>query len=265
VLRRGEARGVALANGEEIYARAILSDLDLKRTFLALFPWKELPSGFVERVGRFRMRGVTAKINLALDAPPLFLGLPEGCPALLGGVRLAGSLGAMDRAIDDWRDRLPPRAPLIEALLPSLVDRGLAPDGKHVMSICVHGVPETLHDGPWTAERRDDLADLVVTRLVEKSPGLRERIMALETLIPADIEAEVGLTSGDFAQGEETLDQMFFNRPFAGMSGHETPIRNFYLCSASGHPGSLVAGGAGANAAAVVAAALGKRGAHAPA
>ncbi len=265
ILRKGEARGVALANGEEIYARAVLSDLDLKRTFLALFPWRELPAGFVERVGRFRLRGVTAKINIALDTAPLFPDVPDGCPALLGGIRLVSSLGAMDRTLDDWRDRLPPRNPLIEALVPSFVDRDLAPEGKHIMSVCVHGVPEVLHDGPWTGERRDDLADLVVTRLAERSPGLRDRILALETLVPSDMEAEVGLTSGDFAQGEETLDQMFFNRPFASLSAHETPIRNFYLCSASGHPGSLAAGAAGLNAASVVAAALGKRGVHAPA
>ncbi|MDR3500352.1 MAG: NAD(P)/FAD-dependent oxidoreductase [Parvibaculum sp.] len=265
ILRRDEARGVSLANGEEIYARAILSDLDLKRTFLTLFPWKELPSGLVKRVGRFRLRGVTAKINIALDAAPLFPDVPEGCPALLGVTRLAGSLDEMDRALDDWRDRMPPRAPLIEALVPSLVDRSLAPEGKHVMSVCVHGVPEILHDGPWTGARRDELAELAVKRIAERSPGFRDRILALDTLVPPDIEAEVGLTSGDFAQGEETLDQMFFNRPFASLSGHETPIRNFYLCSASGHPGSLAPGGAGADAAKLVAEALGKRGIYVPA
>lgn len=260
LVRNGKARGVALANGEEIFASAVLSDLDLKRTFLALFPWKELPKGFVERVGRFRMRGVTAKVNIALDGALEFSGVPEGCPALLGGIRLAGSLAQMERAFDDWRDRIPPRTPLIEALVPSMVDRTLAPMGKHVMSVAVHYVPETLHDGAWTGERKDELGDLVVARLTERSPGFRNRILALETLVPPDIESEVGLTSGDFEQGEMTLDQMFFNRPMPGLAGYETPIGNFYLCSGSAHPGALVPGGAGAGAAALVAAALGKRG-----
>lgn len=260
ILRDKKARGVALANGEEIFADAILSDLDLKRTFLALFPWKDLPKGFVERVGRFRMRGVTAKINIALDALPEFPTVPEGCPALLGGVRLGGSLAQMEQACDDWRDGIPPRTPLIEALIPSMSDRSLAPQGKHVMSVAVHYVPEALHDGPWTAERKDELADLVVSRLAEQSPGIRDRILALETLVPPDIENEVGLTAGDFAQGEMTLDQMFFNRPMAGLAGYETPIANFYLCSGSAHPGELASGGPGAGAAALVAAALGKGG-----
>ncbi|HEY4343741.1 MAG TPA: NAD(P)/FAD-dependent oxidoreductase [Parvibaculum sp.] len=260
LIRDGKARGVALANGEEIFASAVLSDLDLKRTFLALFPWKELPKGFVERVGRFRMRGVTAKINIALDRTPDFEGVPPDCPALLGGVRLAGSMERMEKAFDDWRDRIPPRTPVIEALIPSLSDRSLAPQGKHVMSVAVHYVPEALHDGIWTSERKDELGDLVVAQLTERSPSLEERIVALETLVPPDIENEVGLTAGDFEQGEMTLDQMFFNRPMAGLAGYETPIENFYLCSGSAHPGALMPGGAGAGAAALVATALGKRG-----
>lgn len=260
LIRDGKARGVALANGEEIFAKALLSDLDLKRTFLALFPWKELPKGFVERVSRFRMRGVTAKVNIALDRAPLFEGVPQECPALLGGVRLAGSMQQMEKAFDDWRDNIPPRAPIIETLIPSLVDRSLAPHGKHVMSVAVHYAPEMLHDGPWTGARKGELGDLVVARLAERSPGLKDRILALETLTPPDIESEVGLTAGDFDQGEMSLDQMFFNRPMAGLAGYETPIGNFYLCSGSAHPGAMVSGGPGAGAATVVAAALGKRG-----
>lgn len=260
LMRERRARGVVLANGEEIEARAIVSDLDLKRSFLALFPWKEFPEGFVEKVGRFRMRGVTAKINLALDAAPDFPAVPSGCPALAGGIRLAQTMRELDRAFDDWRDAVPPSAPTIEALVPTLADPTLAPRGKHVMSVAVHYVPEALHDGPWTGERKDELADLVIARLAEASPGLKERIVALETLVPPDIEAEVGLTSGDLNQGELTLDQMFFNRPMAGVAGYETPIRDFYLCSASVHPGPGALGSAGANAAAVVAASLGTGG-----
>ncbi len=260
LLREGSARGVVLANGEEIQARAILSDLDLKRTFLALFPWSALPEGFVERVGRFSMRGLSAKINIALDSAPEFPAVPAGCPALLGGLRLATSLDEMDRASDDWRDGIPPRVPLIDMLIPTLADPSLAPHGRHVLSVAVHYVPETLHDGVWTGERRDELTDLVVARIAEASPGIRDRIVALETLTPPDIESEVGMTSGDLSHGETTLDQMFFNRPSPALSGYETPIRNLYLCSQSVHPGPLGIGHAGANAAALVAASLRRRG-----
>lgn len=260
LMRDTRARGVVLANGEEIHARAIISDLDLKRSFLTLFPWKALPDGFVEKIGRFRMRGVTAKVNLALDAAPEFPAVPAGCPALAGGIRLGQTMEEMEAAFEDWRDGIPPSAPIIDALVPSLSDPSLAPSGKHVMSVAVHYVPETLHDGPWTEERKAALTDLVIARLSEQSPGLAERIHAVETLVPPDIENDIGLTSGDLNQGELTLDQLFFNRPMAGISGYATPIRDFYLCSASAHPGPLALGGAGANAAAIVAASLGKRG-----
>lgn len=253
-------RGVVLADGEEIEAGAVLSGLDVKRSFLSLFQWKDLPEGLVERVGRVRMRGVTAKVNMALDTLPEFPNLPENCPSVGGGLRLTGDMEAMERAFSDWRDRIPPRDPLIDLLIPSLYDATLAPVGKHVVSALVQFVPETLHDGAWTGERRDALGDLVMARLREVSPGIENRILACEILLPDDVENEIGLTGGDLSYGEMTLDQMFLNRPFSGMGGSETPLRNFYLCSPSAHPGPLVMGGAGANAASRVLASRGRRG-----
>jgi len=259
LLKDGKAQGVVLADGAEIMADAVLSDLDLKRSFLTLFAWKDLPKGFVERVGQFRLRGVTAKINLALDALPAFPAVPKNCPALVGGVRLAQTTDELERTSDDWRYDMPPRTPLIEMLIPSVVDRSFAPPGKHVMSIALHYVPERLHDGDWTPERKRELSTRALTAIAAHSPGIVDRIVAMETLVPPEIENEVGLTSGDFEQGEMTLDQLFINRPMPGLSGYETPIRNFYLCSGSAHPGTLEVGGAGAGAARRVLDALGKR------
>lgn len=254
-----KVQGVVLANGEEIGADAVLSGLDVKRSFLSLFQWKDLPEGLVERVGRVRMKGVVAKVNVALDAAPGFPGLPEGCPSLGGGLRLANTIPAMERAHADWRERIPPRDPLIDVLIPSFLDPSLAPQGGHVLSALVQYVPDELHDGPWSAERRDALGDLLMTRLAEVSPGIEKHVIAFEVLLPGDIENEIGLTGGDFAYGEATLDQLFANRPFPGMGGAETPLKNFYLCSPSAHPGPMVMGGAGANAATALLAAKGRR------
>ncbi|WP_421863672.1 phytoene desaturase family protein [Parvibaculum sp.] len=255
-----KVQGVVLANGEEIGADAVLSGLDVKRSFLSLFQWKDLPEGLVERVGRVRMRGVAAKVNIALDAAPDFPGLPEGCPSLGGGLRLAAEIPAMQRAYDDWRERMPPRNPLIDVFIPSFLDSSLAPQGGHVLSALVQYVPEVLHEGPWSAERRKVLGDHVMARLAEVSPGMEKHVVAFEVLLPDDIENEIGLTGGDFSYGETTLDQLFSNRPFPGMGGAETPLRNFYLCSPSAHPGPLVMGGAGANAASALLAARRKGG-----
>jgi phytoene dehydrogenase-like protein len=164
----------------------------------------------------------------------------------------------MERAHADWRERIPPRDPLIDVLIPSFLDPSLAPQGGHVLSALVQYVPDELHDGPWSAERRDALGDLVMTRLAEVSPGIEKHVIAFEVLLPGDIENEIGLTGGDFAYGEATLDQLFANRPFPGMGGAETPLKNFYLCSPSAHPGPMVMGGAGANAAMALLAAKGR-------
>jgi phytoene dehydrogenase-like protein len=259
LIKDRKVRGVELANGESIGADVVLSGLDVKRSFLSLFRWKDLPDGLVERVGRIRMKGVAAKVNIALDTLPAFPGLPEACPSLGGGLRLAGIVSAMDRAFADWRERMPPRDPVIDILIPSIADPSLAPPGKHVLSALVQFVPEELHDGPWTEERRDALRDLVTTRLASVSPGIETRILACEVLLPGDIENEIGLTGGDLAYGETTLDQLFANRPFPGRGGAATPLRNFYLCSPSAHPGPFVMGGPGANAAAEVLAARKRR------
>ncbi|ABS62570.1 FAD dependent oxidoreductase [Parvibaculum lavamentivorans DS-1] len=250
LMKDRKVRGVVLANGEEIGAGAILSSLDVKRSFLSLFQWRDLPEGLVERVGRVRMKGVTAKVNLALDGLPDFPSLPHGCPSLAGGFRLAGYIPQMERTFSDWRHRIPPRDPLVEVLIPSLHDATLAPAGKQVLSALVQFVPDALHEGAWSGERRDALGDLVIARLAEVSPGIEKLVLAREVLLPNDLEGEIGLTGGDIAYGETTLDQMFMNRPFPGMGSAETPLGNFYLCSPSAHPGPLVPGGAGANAAA---------------
>lgn len=252
LIKDRKVRGVELANGEAINADVVLSGLDVKRSFLSLFRWKDLPDGLVERIGRIRMKGVAAKVNIALDSMPDFPGLPEGCPSLGGGLRLANTIPAMDRAFADWRERMPPRDPVIDMLIPSIADPSLAPPGKHVLSALVQFVPEELHDGPWTEERRDALRDLVTARLASVSPGIETRILACEVLLPGDIENEIGLTGGDLAYGETTLDQLFSNRPFPGQGGAATPLRNFYLCSPSAHPGPFVMGAPGANAAAEV-------------
>ena len=258
-LKDGKAQGVVLANGEEIRADAVLSDLDLKRSFLTLFAWNDLPKGFVERVGKFRLRGVTAKLNLALDTMPSFPAAPKNSPALAGGVRLVQTMEGLECSFDDWRHAMPPRTPLIEMLIPSMVDRSFAPPGKHVMSVALHYVPEHLYDGDWTPERKRELTTRALMAIAAHSPGIVDHIVAMETLVPSDIESEVGLTSGDFEQGEMTLDQLFINRPMPGLSGYETPIRNFYLCSGSAHPGALDVGGAGAGAARLVVEAFEKK------
>jgi len=248
LLKGGQAGGVVLADGEELLADVVLSDLDAKHSFLSLFKWKDLPDGLAERVAHLRMKGVTAKINLALDQAPVFSSVPKDCPALLGGVRIVGSLDRMEHAYDDWRGGVIPDAPLLFVDVPSWRDPSLAPSGQHVMSVLVQYVPLQPLDGTWDDERRESLGQSVLNLLELHCPGLKNHLFAQDMWLSTDMETEAGAAFGDLSCGEAMLDQMFFSRPLPGME-NKTPIKNFYLCSAAAHPGPFVTGQSGANAA----------------
>jgi phytoene dehydrogenase-like protein len=244
-----KAAGVVLADGEEIDAGIVLSDLDIKRSFLSLFQWSGLPDGFARDVANVRMEGIVARINFALDGMPELSGVSGDNPALSGGLMIGGDIEPMERAYEDWLDQRPPSAPLLEIAIPTLEDPSLAPEGGHIFAASVQYVPTELHDGVWSSARRDALMQTVKDMISRHAPEFEKHIVAAELRLPSDIEDQAGYTRGDPFLGQTSLDQMFFNRPVPGVSGYESPIKNFFVCSASGHPAGLALGAAGANVA----------------
>jgi phytoene dehydrogenase-like protein len=244
-----KAAGVVLADGEEIDAGIVLSDLDIKRSFLSLFQWSGLPDGFARDVANVRMDGIVARINFALKGLPEIKGVASDNPALSGGLMIGGGLDSMERAYEDWLDERPPSAPLLEIAIPTLEDPSLAPEGGHIFAVSAQYIPTELHDGVWSDARREALMRTVRDMISHHAPGFENHIVAEELRLPSDIEDQAGYTRGDPFLGQMSLDQMFFNRPVPGFSGYESPIKNFYVCSASGHPAGLALGAAGANAA----------------
>jgi phytoene dehydrogenase-like protein len=132
-----------------------------------------------------------------------------------------------------------------------MIDPGMAPPGKHVMSCFVQYAPYTLRDGDWD-KRRDDFGDAVVDTLCEYFPGLKELILYRQVLSPLDIERAIGLTQGNIFQGELSLSQLFFLRPVPGYAGYRTPIQGYYQCGSSTHPGGGITGAPGRLAALAV-------------
>jgi len=251
-LKDKKANGVVLADGEEIAARVVLSDLDLKRSYLNLFEWSSLPKDFVEDVGNFRMEGTVARLNLVLEGTPEFPALPKGCPAIAGGFRLPGTLTQLDGAFDDWLEKMPPREFLVDVSMPSLSDPTLAPAGKHIACANVQYIAGTLNVDEWTPARREALQKQVVDKMSIASPGIENHIVASELLLPSDFEERGGVTQGDLTYGQVGLDQMFFNRPLPNIGHYASPVKHFYVCSASMHPGGMAVGAAGSNAAQAV-------------
>ena len=205
-----------------------------------------LPAEVRWRARCYRTAGTLAKVNLALSALPVVPGAERD--QLATRLRIAPDIDYVERAFDEVKyGRLSP-APYVEALIPSLVDPTLAPQGAHVMSVYAQYAPHTLREGTWD-EARPRLLDSVLGALDRAMPGIRGMVVASEVLTPADLEREWGMAGGHIHHGELALDQLFTMRPLLGWSQYRTPVDGLWLCGAGTHPGLGLTGGSGANAA----------------
>jgi phytoene dehydrogenase-like protein len=249
LVRDGGAEGVVLDSGEEIHANIVVSNLDAKRTFTQIVDRGDLPPGIYDKARNFKIRGSSGKVNIALSGAPKFTGVPENRYVSHCAQGFAGSLETMERAYDCWKRGRWSEDPFIESIIPSDWDPTVAPPGKHWMSNFIQYCPATLADGPWTPEKRDQFGQTVIDKIERYSPGFKDLIVHMEVRTPHEIESEIGLTEGNIFQGELTIDQLLFNRPFPGYSQYRMPIRNLYMCGSSTHPGGGVSSACGANAA----------------
>ena len=245
----GKAVGVALENGDEIRARVVVSNLDAKRTFTQIMDKNDLPPGIYDRAKNFKIRGSSGKVNIALSALPKFSNVPDNAYVNRGGLEFTGSLETMERAYDCWKHGRFSDDPYIEGVIPSAWDPTVAPPGKHWMSNFIQYCPSQLADGPWTPEKRDQFGQTVIDKIARYSPGFKDLIVHMEVRTPHEIEQEIGLTDGNIFQGELTIDQLFFNRPFPGYAQYRMPLKQMYMCGSSTHPGGGVSSACGANAA----------------
>jgi phytoene dehydrogenase-like protein len=222
----GRAVGAVLADGSEIPARRVVSSLDPKRTFLELLDPIELDPTFVRSVRNIRMKGVCAKVNLALGELPDFRCLRGDGPHLRGTISIGPSLRYLERAYDDAKYGRISAEPYLEAFIPSLHDTSMAPPGQHVMSILVQYAPYHLREGVWDDARRDELGDIVVKTLAGYAPNIEAAILHRQILTPLDLESLFGLTEGNIYHGEMTLDRLLFMRPVPGWARYRAPIEN---------------------------------------
>lgn len=249
-VKNGVASGVVLSTGEEISARAIVSNADPKRTLLKLVDPAHLSPDFVMKLQHYRMPGTVAKVNLALSGLPKFTALEgEGHDrALSGRVHIGPEIDYLERAFDESKYGNFSKQPYLEVAIPSLTDPSLAPEGKHVMSIYMQYAPYKLNGSDWE-KQRVPLGDTVVKTLAQYAPKLPALILTHQIITPQDLEETYGLTGGHIFHGELALDQFFTMRPLLDWARYRTPIQNLYLCGSGTHPGAGLTGGSGANAA----------------
>ena len=244
----GVATAVVLKSGEEIPAKAIISNADPKRTLLKLVDPTHLAPDFAQKLQHYRMMGTVAKVNLALSALPNFTALPNGNSAALSGrIQISHGIDYLERAFDESKYGNFSKQPYLEATIPSVTDPSLAPSGQHVMSIYMQYAPYKLK-GDWETQR-GPLGDTVVKTLAQYAPNLPNLVLAGEVITPKDLEDTYGLTAGQIFHGELALDQFFTMRPLLDWARYRTPLQNLYLCGSGTHPGVGLTGGSGANAA----------------
>ncbi len=254
VVKAGRAAGVELADGEVIEAVRVVANVDPKRLFETLVDPSHLPEDFRARIAGYRCGSATFRMNVALSELPDFSALPgrRAAPHHASGIIIAPSLAYMERAYFDARTQGWSRAPIVEILIPSIVDETLAPPGMHVASLfCQHAHPDlsSVVPGRTWDDAREEVADLVIDTVNRAAPNFRAGIVGRRAWSPLDLEREFGLTGGDIFHGALTLDQLFSARPVLGNANYRAPIPGLYMCGSGTHPGGGVTGIPGHNAA----------------
>jgi len=244
IVKGGRAAGVVLHNGDELQAKTVMSAADPKRTFLQFVEEKHLPGEFVQAVKSFRVRGSSGKVNIALSELPDFTCLPGEGPLHRGAISISPSIDYIERAYDEAKYGQFATEPYIDMIIPSMIDRDMAPPGHHVMSCFVQYAPYDI-EGGWNDAKREAFGETVIATIEKYAPNIRRAIVGKQVITPADIERIAGITGGNIFHGELLLHQLFFFRPAPQWADFRTPIPGYYFGAAGAHPGGGVMGAPG--------------------
>ena len=249
----GRAVGVTLASGEQLGAQVVVSAADPVTTFSRLVGYRNMETGMARRVSQVRCAGNAAKLHLALDGLPRFTGLDDA--GLGQRLVIAPDMNYIERAFNAVKYGGYSAEPALDISIPSIHDPALAPAGGHVLSAIVQYAPYAPAggwEGPAAAPgetHRECFTRLLLDKLAQYAPGIRQQVVACQLLTPADLERDFGMSGGHWHHGELSLDQVLMMRPFPGASQYASGLDGLYLCSAGCHPGGGVMGLAGRNAA----------------
>ena len=245
----GVAHGVKLADGTQLTAKRVVSNLHPKLLFESLLQSADVPVEFSRRIAAYKSGSGTFRMNVALSELPSFSCLPGAGPHLSSGIIMAPTLNYMEQAFFDAKSHGWSKNPIVEILIPSIVDDTLAPPGKHVASLFCQHVSPILSEGRSWHDHREEVADLMIATVTKFAPNFKASVIARQIHSPLDLERKFGLIGGDIFHGALSLDQLFSARPVLGYGNYRTPIKGLYQCGAGTHPGGGVTGIPGHNAA----------------
>jgi phytoene dehydrogenase-like protein len=251
VIEGGRARGVVLADGSDLAARVVVSNLNPKLLFGTLVASEHLPEPFQARMAAWRCASGVFRMNVALSELPSFPCKPsEGAAEQHGAsIIIAPSLKYLDQAYMDARQFGWAKAPAIEMHIPSVLDDSLAPPGAHVASLFCQQFAPDLPDGSSWDDHREAAADLIIDTVTALAPNFKGAVLGRMILSPLDLERKLALTGGDIFHGALSLDQLYAARPALGHGDYRSPVKGLYMCGSGTHPGGGVTGAPGHNAA----------------
>ena len=240
----GRVRGVTLSSGKELLAPIVITTCHPKITFLRQLDRADLPDEFVHDIEHWKTRSGTVKVNLAISELPTFTADPDFDPEIHGGaIQLLDDIEQLEEAYQDARFGNASRRPFSDTEIPTVVDRTLAPEGIHTVSMFSQWVPASWADDEddHTVEL-DAYADRLIGRFDEVAPGFKDSVLARQIIGPKQMQEGWDLIGGNIFHGELTVDQLFHMRPAPGYADYRTPIRGLYQASSATHAGGGVTG-----------------------
>jgi phytoene dehydrogenase-like protein len=248
IVERSRAAGV-VAGGKAYRTKTVVAGVNPKLLFDRLVPDGAVNADVASRMRGWKCESATFRMNVALSELPKFTVLPKKGDHLTAGIIMAPSLDYMHRAWLDANVNGWAKTPVIEMLIPSTLDPGLAPKGKHVASLFCQHYRYDLGPGRSWDKERDKAADAIIATVDTHAPGFAKSVLGRQIHSPLDLERRFGLNGGDIFHGKMGLDQLFSARPMLGAADYRMPVKGLYLCGSGAHPGGGVTGAPGHNAA----------------
>jgi len=235
-------------------SRLVAGAVHPKRLFLDLLADADLPETFKSRIDNWQSESASFRINVALSELPEFRCLPGKRPGPHhgAGILFTPSLPYLDKAYRDAAETGLSVKPIVELVIPSVVDATLAPRGQHVASLFCQHFRYALPDGKTWDQTRGDAIDRILTIVDDYAPNFKSAVLGLNAYSPLDLERRFGLVGGDIFHGAMIPSQLYHARPAKRYARYRTPIPDLYLCAAGAHPGGGVSGAPGYNAAAAI-------------
>jgi len=260
LLRGNRAIGVELSDGEKIdAAKAVVTNVEPKKSFLGMVGEEHLPDSFVRRVRNYHARARSLFVlHLALSEPPQYRAAAGNSPVntAFSQEMFGGDVMEQVRAYQEIAMGRAPRKEMLQICLPTLHDPSQAPAGKHTAVVWQYAPYRLEAGGPegWGA-LREEYAAHVLGLWRSYAPNMTaDKILGMKIQDPTDTERNNdNLVNGVDVVGDLSPDQLGYFRPFAGWSQYRSPVEGLYMCGGYCHPGGGVHAGAGHNAAGAIA------------